>query len=365
MKKLVFLVLIFINLSPLLAKEGDQSIDSIINVVNLNTEKINNIENNLNGLSSDIQHIEYVVSQQKEIISQEQSAIENSFSSSSRLLEIFGIIIGVLGLFLTIGGIFLGLFISNKEKSVRILLKKVENINKDVTKTSNHINQLNDEINNNIDSLYSRLRQEETTTLLKRLIEVPLDIVNITQLLLSRTLRKEDFPLLLEAYNKLQLELTNFNEKDILPDSYKVNYLLQFFQHFCGESIETENLREDIIKFFPQGLNCAFPSDVRNSLHSLLNALNRLDLGSLKEDILLKFILGLNNSRNKNYTEAYNIIIEKSESINLENVWMKLIDKKVIIEVFGDLLCKKYKEDENFIKSVRKQITEHKKEGEN
>ena len=356
MKKLIFLLLIFINLSPLLAKEGNQSIDSIINVINLNTEKINDIEKNLNGLSSDMQHIEYAISQQKDIISQEQSAIENILGASNRHLDIFALIIGVIG-------IILGIFITRKENNINKILLEINNAKAEVEKTKNNIESLNQEINANIKNLYYKLREEETTALLERLVDVPLDIDNIASLLLSRTLRNSDFDILFKAYKNLDKEFS----KDMELEEYdfadtKNKYLLLFFQHFCGKSLLQDELRDEIIKFFPIALNSAFKCDVINSLNSMIPVLNQYDFEISKVDIITNYIEALNESRNKFYLEPYNLILEKSESINLQNVWIKLIDKKVIIEIFGNLLCEKYKDDEDFIKSVREQITEHKKE---
>ena len=341
MKKVVFIISLFFlvgNFVP--AKTPQSQVDSLAKVIDSNGKRINTVEDQLDQASKHIEHLEYAVDKQKEIIVQEQMAIGNSLGAASCLLAVFSLIIAI-------GGFILGWYISKKKKEVEKLLSIVEAKKIDVTKTSKEITDLNDEIKNNIKGLYKRLRQEETTTLLERLVEVPEDIENLSKLLFSRTLRSSDFEILLKAYKNLLKENSN---KD-------ADYMLLFFQHFCGQSIKTDVLRKDIIDFFPRGLKCAFKQDVINSLSSLIEVLNSTTIEGGNENVLAKYIKALNKSRHKEYRESYQIIIDKcNATINLQTVWNNLADENVIIEPFGNLLCDKYKEDQEFVKKVQEQI---------
>lgn len=341
MKKVVFIISLFFlvgNFVP--AKTPQSQVDSIAKVIDSNGKRINTVEDQLDQVSKHIGHLEYAVDKQKDIIAQEQTAIGNSLGAASCLLAVFSLIIAI-------GGVILGWYISKKKKEVEKLLKTVEKKKTEVIDTGKKVSDLNKEINENVEGLYARLRQEETTTLLKRLVEVPEDISNLSSLLLSRPLLPNDFKILLEAYENLLKEN---------PDE-KRGYILLFFQHFCGQSIKTDLLRKDIIDFFPSGLECAFKQDVINSLSSLIEVLNSTTIEGGNENVLAKYIKALNESRHKEYRKPYQIIVEQcGDTINLQIVWNNLADENVIIEPFGNLLCEKYKENQGFVRKVQEQI---------
>ena len=366
MKKLATLIsLCILTLCAIYAQTPQTQQNIYKNTIAQHQEKINEIEDknkeieaSLKELSSHVNCLEYVVDKQKDIIAQEQSVIENVFSSTSWQLNIFGIL-------LTIGGIALGWFISRKEKNMKNLLDTVEKKQKEITSlkqdieaTDQSMRKLNDEMQNNVDGLYKRLRRNETISLLERLVNVPEDIGNLTDLLLARDLEYEDFNMLFNAYTKLMEECADYAKiSKGFKQSDQNQYLLLFFQHFCGKAIQTSILRKDLIEYFPTALRCAFKSDVRNSLSSLIEALNNNTIDGGNESILAQYIIALYCSQHKNYTEAYQLIIDNcKDSINLQSVWNMLVEQKVIIEPFGNLLCEKYKEDTEFTKKVKKQI---------
>lgn len=285
---------------------------------------------------------------------------------------------GIVGLVLTVGGVALGWFISRKEKSVQKILiaieekqretmslredveqkkKDVEILKVDIDATSSRIEKMQEEINNDIEGLYQRLRREETVTLLKRLVAVPQDISNISKMLLARQLEKEYFGLLHKAYNQLMIECPEDADQSILfRPSYKSSYLLLFFQHYCGESLRTSGLKEDVIAFFPTALSCAFKVDVVNSTLSIVETLN----GTVDDDIyevLCKYLSALSGSKHGKYIEPYRIIATKcGDEIDLRKVWDKLVEQNVIIVPFGNQLCARYCDDVEFIRNVHENL---------
>lgn len=364
MKKLIFFISLCLFVSCAVSAQTLQSrVNKVIETVNKNEAEIKEVESKIDKLSDRFDNLEYAVDKQKDIIAQEQSAIENSLGSASQTLSIFSYILGAIGVLITILGFGLGVYISKKQKKVESLLQIVEEkknavelLNTTIEETSRTMQQLNDDINKDVEGLYQRLRREETVTLLKRLVDVPEDISNIDSLLLSRTLDPEDFELLLKAYTKLMSENSEYAE-NLSFSSYKRRYLLLFFQHFCGKSIQSSLLRNDIISYLSLAIQCAFKTDIKNSISSLIETLNNTTIEEGNEYILTKFIAAFNSSKHKNYIEPYQLIVDKcNDSINLQSVWGMLAEQSIIIEPFGNLLTAKYKADTEFIKAVKEQI---------
>ena len=148
--------------------------------------------------------------------------------------------IGLISLVLTIFGVLLGIYIENRYKNI----KEIQRIIKDTK----------DFIEGHNSTLYERIKDEESTFLLKRLIEIPEDIDNIVELLLSRNLKSNHFTLLCEAYEKAR-QIPEFT-------SIKDSYLLNFNQHFPYESLNS-NMSQDVKDFLsPSSLNSMFWNDL-------------------------------------------------------------------------------------------------------
>lgn len=225
MKKLLSLILICLTCSSLHAQTLRVRVDSLSASISRSDAKMGNIESSINELVGQVENLSYLVEAQKEIISQEQSAIENSMGAVNTLLAVFSLII-------TIGGIFLGWFINRKEKNVQALLKQVETKKEEVekleestSKTKDEIVKLNDNINNDIEGLYDRLKEAETISLFKRLVNVPLDIANVSTLLLARDIDVSNFKYLLAAYRKFKIMNVDLERHECL-------YILLFLSAF-------------------------------------------------------------------------------------------------------------------------------------
>lgn len=342
---------------------------SNIKIENLNV-KMENIEGSIEGLTKQVENLSYLVEAQKEVISQEQSAIENSMGAVNTLLAVFSLII-------TIGGIFLGWFINRKEKNVQALLNQVKTKKEEVekleestlktkdevkkleestSKTKDEIVKLNDNINNDIEGLYAKLRREETITYLKRLVYEPNDVLNLNTMLVSRDLEATDFKYLLVAYRKLK------EENEPTDGGYirmQYAYIVMFFQHFCGQSVLHELVKDDIISSFVPAMNCAFLNDIKNSTQSLIGCLNKSDAEKDKADIIFKYISALNESKYKTHNELYEMIVSKcKDDFVIQSVWVKLVEANTFIPIVGELLCNRFDDDEGYVKAVQESMSE-------
>ncbi len=356
MKKLLFFMFAMLVCPNLHAQKLQVRVDSLSASINWSDAKIENINKSIEELSKQVENLSYIVESQKDIISQEQSAIENSMGAINTQLTVFSVL-------LAIGGIFLGVYINRKENNMQSLLKQVEQKKDEVekleektSKTKKEIEELNNDINNDIEGLYAKLRREETTTLLKRLVYEPNDVVNLGTMLVSRGLEVGDFKYLLLAYRKLKENSDPTDEEYIRMQGA---YIIIFFQHFCGQSVLHELVKDDIISFFVPAMDCAFLNDIKNSTQSLIGCLNKSDAEKDKADIIFKYISALNESKYKTHNELYEMIVSKcKEDAVIQSVWVKLVAANIFIPTVGELLCKRFGDDEGYVKAVQESMSE-------
>lgn len=371
MKKLTFFISLCLLVGGAVSAQTLQSrVNKVVETVNKNEAEIKEVESKIDKLSDRFDNLEYAVEKQKDIIAQEQTAIDNSLSAANHNISIFSYIVAAIGIIIAIGSFAFGAYFSKKTEQILESVDKkrdeIDQLKQEITKIKDEAKGLNDEIKDNVDGLFNRLRRDDTISLLGRLVDVPEDIGNIFKMLLARKLHPSDFNLLLKAYTKLMSENKESAEKKpILGMSQKEQYLLLFFQHFCGKSIQSSLLKDDVISHFFTALQCAFKIDVRNSLSSLVETLNNFDINGENESILAEYLVALNKSRHRTYTEPYQLIVDNcNDTINLQSVWNKLVEQNVIIEPFGNLLSTKYRSDAEFVKTVKTQIEGSKQEKE-
>lgn len=343
----VILSIIFVG-TVACAKKASADIDSLKAVVTQLENKIVAMSKSVDNMTKEMELISYTVDIQKELIGHEQSVIENSLSGTSLRLDIFSIIIAV-------AGIGLGIYINRKETNMQELLSQVKLLEEKTSKTKDEIVELNTDILNNTEGLYARLRREETVTLLKRLVYEPNDVVNLSQMLLSRELEENNFKYLLAAYRNLENRDTDSGllTQGILQQlSAKGFYLVLFFQHFCGQAINHDLVRDDLIKFFPSTMRAAFKNDIVKSTQSLIMCLNKTEEQYDKVDILSKYMIALSKSKFRDFKDPYSIIISKYKNgAELQTVWLNIKDK-VISQDLKILLSERFKDDEDFLRTI-------------
>ena len=339
-------MLVLFFLLDINAIKNNDCIDRLYGIMDSSQIEILQNKKAINELSNNIELISNLIDKQSDLIGQEQSAIENSLNATTLRLDVFGIIVAVVGL-------VLGVYISRKEKTIQRLLEQVKEIERETSKTKSEIVNLNEMINNDIEGIYERLKREETTAYLKRLVYEPNDIANLVKMLVSRELHINDFKYLLLAYKKLKENTVDDGDAVRLQSLY----LLLFFQHFCGQSIVHDLVREDLVCSFNVIIEAAFKKDMCNATHSLINCLNKeADLID-RTEILYNYIVSLLRSKFMTYEEPYRIIaaMYKYDS-ELKLLWYRLVENNYFPIILGNLLCDRFINDEVFVNDIKKQI---------
>ena len=213
---------------------------------------------------------------------------------------------GIVSAVLAILAIILGIYITYKYNKTMKLLQTIEKKEKTIKDLKKNVEDLNNKVNKDLTGLYDSLRQEETHSLIKRLTEVPEDVSNIINLLLSRQIDKNDFINLKKACEKLDPNLT----------SYKKYYTLLFFQHFSDESIKNPELRKEFIENFDYLIGCGFKNDIIKSTDDMVNALSNMP-DEIKMEVVTAYYNSLKVSKYKDMSEVF----EKLKSIMSNEQW--------------------------------------------
>lgn len=293
----IILILLFLSLNFIYISVAE--VDSVFIKENQMQYNLKLNERKIDSLSTEIALLKRQNENQNELFSQTISNISTMFDSSTYNLAIFGflfaLIILALGVYVTyIEGKVVKLRDENKS-----LLSETEK-NKDIVVTTNEL------IQKDIKGLYDKIKREETLYLLKRLVKIPDDILNLTNSLLSRDLENVDFILLKEAF----INFLNSSNKEEIKKIKISAYLNLFFQHFCELSIKDDIIRNHIVNFFPEGIDNAFENDIKKSTNDFIQAIIDLGIINMKHEINV-YIKEISKSRFSNYKELYKIILKK------------------------------------------------------
>ena len=187
--------------------------DSLFNDNSKNIKILNNKFENLNN------NYEY----QLKIHDQTLNSISSQIDATSFNLSIFAILFGILA-------IGLGIYVTWVERKIIKIREETKSLLEETKNTKNEVVIINDLIQKDLYGLFIKIKREETLHILKRLQNIPKDICNFSNVLLSRELKKEDYELLRNAFIKLKSEGDAYEEDELTKcgDSY----ILLFFQHF-------------------------------------------------------------------------------------------------------------------------------------
>lgn len=286
------------------------------------------------------------------IIESSNSSVANQISSITLWVEVIAIIIAV-------GGGFLGYYISKKRREVERMAKTVDEKKEAVEGLANIVDEkaeiinniakttedLDKKIHNDLSGLYKQLHQEETKSLLERLVFEPLDIINIIKLLLAREVEENNFCLLREAFLKFLEILKNDgilgtkDEKDYAIGGYyyepNFEYQMLFFQHYCEQSIKDDTIRPFMMAQLIDVIDSAFNRDIIKSTEGLCKAL--LDDAATfdKFDVLVGFLKALNNTKHNEYSDLKDILEKNVKHDLLEKAIEKCSEEKVYLKLFG------------------------------
>lgn len=266
----------------------------------------------------------------RELVEVSNSTISNELSSASYHLGALSIIIATVG-------IFLGIYVTVLYNKIRKIREEVDSNLEKVSNMNEQIKDIDTKIHSDLGGLYSQLREEETKTLLERLVQEPLDIYNIEKMLLSRNIDESNFDILKRAYVNL-LKTGKADERSFMRGSYKQSYYLLFFQHFCKQTVLDDDLRDDLSENFKQYMNCAFKRDIIKSTEDMCRALSIDAVPFDREKYLCKYLVALNESKYKDLIELRNILESQINNNTLLPSAIELATKDgVRLELFDNL----------------------------
>ena len=279
-------------------------------------EQLQSQEQAISELAGSQQLTDKAVEQLSTVMEISNSSIGNALSATNTFIAIAALIVAV-------AAIVLGVYVYKMER-------KIKDMKDAVSKKEEEVKKLTDQINNDINGLFDRIRREDTKAYLKRLEEVPRDICNIGDILSTRQLLDEDYQKLKNAYLKIKI-----NDEDKLEDglfgTYGDWYKTLLFEHFPGRSIKDPDIREDIVDFFETGVGEAFLNDIEKEVKEIGEVLSDKTALKNREVILLKLRKAISTSEFNNNTQILDCL---KDSLNDSDLW-ETVDKKFKEEKHG------------------------------
>lgn len=225
--------------------------------------------------------------------------IEHSNDVINTQLSTTNILIAAAGLALAVLGLVLGGYVDHMRRKVKKMSEDVEERAERISKLASAVEATDLKIQNDLAGLYSKLRKEETITLLRRLEEEPLDIHNLSRQLLSREIDQEGYQILRNAYRALESTDQANDSVGFFSGSNKDSYLLLFFQHFMYNAIQDDELRPELINFYATGFNCAFQRDIVKTTRDLCRAMAEDTCKFEREKVLVPYLKAIQTSKFK------------------------------------------------------------------
>ena len=262
------------------------------------------------------------------IVDVSNSTIANEISAINTMLVAFTIVFGVVG-------VLLGVYISWLQRKVSKMSDNIAEKEQKIINLANTVEETDRKIHTDIGGLYEDLRKEETMTLLRRLEEEPLDISNLSSLLMTRTLSGEGFVILKKAYIKLKSLGPEIDNDRFLEPSFRQQYIVIFFQHYLRESVLDEDMRPDIVKECKYSMNCAFKRDIIKSTEDFCMALSDSKVQFDRVLLVVDYLKALNQSKYANFVELKSIFQEKLDPSLLVEAIDKCTTDKEYLGLFG------------------------------
>lgn len=327
--------------------------DTLMHICN----QFNSLTGELNNIKSELQVIASTESIDKQIVNQKidsiQTAIDNlamansndaqiqsalnimshSYDAISNQIAMVNVIVAVFALVFAIAAIWLSVYITKKVNNVKKSLDLVERKQRMINVTARKMEHLNNEIQNDIEGLYARLQEEETLALLRRLVEEPLDLANLVEILFARSLDANGYPILKSAYIKSwTLEGTDEMLGNIT--SVKEDYATLFFQHYTKMMTLDDDIRGKVFKTLTSCMNSAFKNDIRKSTEGFCEALLEPHVTFDKELILCDYLKSLNKSNYSNFTDLREIFEKKLPVELLQSAIARCTADQVYLSLF-------------------------------
>lgn len=276
------------------------------------------------------------------VVETANDGVSNQLSAANYLLTIVGVIV-------TIAAIWLGVQIEKKWHKMQSMAATVDEKKKTVTELAKIVDEkkekvdiiakatedLDQKIHSNLSALYKDLRNEETNTLLDRLVLEPTDVSNLNGVLMSREINEEGYNKLKKAFLKLK-EDQEGQEINPLGHDYFGEFVVLFFQHFFYQAIMDDDISSEFESRYDMIFSRANKRDMIKSTTDLCKALSDRDATFEKEGILVSYLKSLNLSQYNNLPELKNIF---KQNITPQTLLQSAIDRctadHVYLTLFG------------------------------
>ena len=330
----------------------NDTIQQIYNQLTFITNELNNIKVEIHARvsadSTDIQVLDHKIDSLQTAMgnlavsnsndTQIQTALNimsQSYDAISNQITMVSVVVAIFALLFAIAAIWLSVYVSDKVNSVKKTLKLVERRQHAINETAHKAECLNNEIQNDIEGLYARLREEETLTLLRRIEDEPLDIINIGNLLFARCLDAKGYPILKSAFTKSLALGADAERRHGVNLSVHECFTNMFFQHYMKETIMDEEIRDELFKKLIICMNSAFKSDMIKSTKGLCDALSGQNVTFDKELVLYNYLKTLNGSKYQDLAELKTIFEEKLPQELLQSAIARCTAEKVYLSLFN------------------------------
>lgn len=244
--------------------------------------------------------------------------VERSYNATNTILVVLSVIIAIAAIYLT-------WYINKAEKKLLKIKNIITTKQNDVIQVSKDTSALLNQIKNDTDDLFERIRRKDTESLLTRLVDVPQDIVNVERVLLARDLIEKDFKLVKEAYSKLCGDKLDGEVSGIGGQTYKQLYMVLFFRHFFGKALEDNSLRDSVLDSLVSILDGAFVIDVEKANTELAAFVSNKSVEADRGDVLYVYISSLKMSK---YKRKESLFTSLKELVTDRELW-DLIQKKI------------------------------------
>ncbi|MBK5285075.1 MAG: hypothetical protein JJE25_06700 [Bacteroidia bacterium] len=300
--------------------------------------RVNKVENKLEDIyklntenEREITNLKKELDFQEKLNVQTASSISNQLSAASYNLTLAGILLAIIG-------IILGVYVTIIQRKIVGLREENKELLQETQKVKKDVEDINELIQSDIYNLFLKIKRQETVHILDRLIKVPKDVANLGATLRSRDLLPDDFI-------KLRQACVNLGNAAI---EYTEEYKILFFQHFFGQTLRDDLLRQDISKIISIGIIAAFDNDMVKVAADFSTVLLDKGIREFKLEINL-FFEGLTKSAYKEFNDAYQTLFDNLKSRNNRFDLFDIIEssesKRIAKIAFGKILRDEYLKD--------------------
>lgn len=326
MKKLIFVLLLFISTLLYSQSERDTTL----------TTRITEVENRLHRFEN--QNTVTEIENLKEKIDLQQSMSEQTINSISSQLDAAAYNLTLFGILFGIAAIALGFYVTRIERKIvgiseenKELLTKNQKIKEDVE----YVNKL---IQSDIHKIYIQIKREETDYILDRLVKAPKEMREVGYTLLSRELLAENFPKLRQAY-------INWDKVD---HNFGSDYVKIFTRHFLAQTLKDKILRKDFAYYIGHSIYEGLENEVLKITSDFATVLVDEGVQEFKEEIN-SFFWGLAVSKYKENHDVYLLLFNNLKSrknrFDIFNLVESAPVKRPAKIAFGNLLLNQYSND--------------------